>query len=158
MWKPFRYGVVHLFHPQMIINPLLQLSRSVGYVLSVIYGPSKSKGTWKTIYKWVTFLCLALVLTNIKVCMINTTNVLSNICSSFNVLISSIIHLLTFCSDIRLFIIGPFIALNILFLPILVISWHSVTFHIPHNLEGYILGFFLFLIAQSYQIDYKNGF
>lgn len=27
-------GMVHLFHLQMIINPSLQLSRSVGYVLS----------------------------------------------------------------------------------------------------------------------------
>lgn len=43
-------------------------------------------------------VCLALVLANIKM---NTTNVLSNI-SSFNLLISSIIHLLTFCSDTRL--------------------------------------------------------
>lgn len=32
--KPFKYGMVHLFHRQTIINPLLQLSRSVGYVLS----------------------------------------------------------------------------------------------------------------------------
>lgn len=33
VFKAFRYGVVHLSHLQMIINPLFQLSRSVGCAL-----------------------------------------------------------------------------------------------------------------------------
>lgn len=60
--KPFRYGVVHLYHLQMIINPLLlQLSISVGCAL-----PDQFMVSVKSRYM-KNNLCSALVLVNIKI-------------------------------------------------------------------------------------------